>query len=79
MIASWCNGSTRASRSFSLGSNPSGATNFKRIMIKEVLKEMYDAHIQLTEQIVQLVNEHELQNEQDYLDWQDRINELSVL
>ena len=48
-------------------------------MIKEVLKEMYDAHIQLTEQIVQLVNEHELQNEQDYLDWQDRINELSVL
>lgn len=48
-------------------------------MIKEVLKEMYDAHIQLTEQIVKLVNEHELQNEQDYLDWQDRINELSVL
>jgi hypothetical protein len=48
-------------------------------MIKEVLKEMYDAHIQLTEKIVQLVNEHKLQNEQDYLDWQDRINELSVL
>lgn len=74
--------STRASRSFSLGSNPSGSTNIVSMEEKEeFIKYLTESFVQclaMAETLDQLVRENNLQNEQWFIDWQDKLNEISV-
>lgn len=47
-------------------------------MKKELWKELFKAHIDEAEAIDRLVREHNMQDFQEYLDWQDKLNEISV-
>ena len=63
-----------ASEAASLGSNPSAPT----IMNEELWKELFKAHIDAAKAIDRLAREYNMENSQDYLNWQDALNEISV-
>lgn len=63
-----------ASEAASLGSNPSAPT----IMEEKLWKELFKAHIDAAKAIDRLVREYDMENSQEYLDWQDELNEISV-
>ena len=46
--------------------------------MKMIMKELFQNSIVLCEIIYKLVNEKHLNNSQEFLDWQDKLNELSV-
>lgn len=46
--------------------------------MKMIMKELFQNSIELCEIIYKLVNEKHLNNSQEFLDWQDKLNELSV-
>jgi hypothetical protein len=41
-------------------------------------KELFKAHIDEAEAIMRLAKEYNIENEQEFLDWQDALNEISV-
>lgn len=47
-------------------------------MYKDLWKELFKAHIDEAEAIMRLVREYDMENEQEFLDWQDKLNEISV-
>lgn len=47
-------------------------------MIQDLWKELFKAHIDEAEAIMRLVREYDMENEQEFLDWQDQLNEISV-
>jgi hypothetical protein len=47
-------------------------------MIQDLWKELFKAHIDEAEAIMRLVREYDMENEQEFLDWQDKLNEISV-
>ena len=57
-----------------LGSNPSGTT----IMKEELLKELMEANIAEANAIYKLAIDYDLLDSQEFLDWQDKLNEISV-
>lgn len=42
------------------------------------MKDMYNASILLLKSIMQIAEKEELTNTQEFLDWEDEINKLSV-
>lgn len=42
-----------------------------------MMNELYEATIQQIEAVQRLVKHYELENSQDYLDFQDKLNKLS--
>ena len=48
-------------------------------MTQELWKELFKAHIDEAEAIVNLAREHNMLNSQEFLDWQDKLNAISVL
>ena len=46
-------------------------------MYQDLWKELFKAHIDEAEAIDRLVREHDMENSQEYLDWQDKLNEIS--
>ena len=47
--------------------------------VKDYLNEMYEAHIQMAKSIKNIALEYNLINEQEFLNWQDELNEISQL
>lgn len=47
--------------------------------VKDYLNEMYEAHIQMAKSIKNIALEYDLTNEQEFLNWQDELNEISQL
>lgn len=47
-------------------------------MIQDLWKELFKAHIDEAEAIMRLVREYDMENSQEFLDWQDKLNEISV-
>ena len=47
--------------------------------MKNVWNEVFKAHIDEAEAIVNLAREHDMLNSQEFLDWQDKLNAISVL
>jgi hypothetical protein len=47
--------------------------------MKNVWNELFKAHIDEAEAIVNLAREHDMLNSQEFLDWQDKLNAISVL
>ena len=74
--------STEASRSSCLGSNPSGATNLKindmNELLLEVLKVACNESLYAVQEVDKMIRANALENEQWFLDWQDKLNEISV-
>jgi hypothetical protein len=48
------------------------------IMYNDLWKELFKAHIDEAEAIIRLVREHDMEDSQEFLDWQDKLNEISV-
>ena len=48
-------------------------------MTQDLWKELFKAHIDEAEAIMRLVREYDMENEQEFLDWQDELNAISVL
>ena len=46
--------------------------------IRNYVNELYEAHIQMAKAIRNIAIEYDLINEQEFLDWQDKLNEISV-
>lgn len=46
--------------------------------VKDYINEMYEAHIQMANAIKDIALEYDLINEQEYLNWQDELNKISV-
>jgi len=44
----------------------------------ELWKQLFQAHIDEAEAIYRLVQEHDLFDSQEFIDWQDKLNEISV-
>lgn len=44
---------------------------------KMLLKDLMTSHIKEAEAILELVKDYEMQNSQEFLDWQDELNEIS--
>lgn len=42
-----------------------------------IWKELFKAHIDEAEAIYRLAQEYEMLNTQDFLDWQDKLNDIS--
>lgn len=70
--------STGGSNPLSLGSNPSGGTKLKCSMIQNILKGLAIEVVNFAECVVNLVEHHNLQNEQWFLDFLDSLNKTSV-
>ena len=47
--------------------------------VRDYINEMYEAHIQMAKAIKDIAIEYDLTNEQEFLDWQDELNEISQL
>ena len=47
--------------------------------IRNYVNELYEAHIQMAKAIRNIAIEYDLINEQEFLDWQDELNEISQL
>lgn len=47
-------------------------------MTNDLWKELFKAHLDEAKVIDRLVREHNMENSQEYLDWQDKLNEISV-
>lgn len=62
------------SEGVSVGSNPTTPTTMKT----NLLKNLMQAHIDEAKAIVELAKDYNAQNSQEYLDWQDALNEISV-
>lgn len=62
------------SEGVSVGSNPTTPT----IMEEKLWKELFRAHIDAAKAIDRLVREYDMENSQEYLNWQDELNEISV-
>lgn len=63
------------SEGVSVGSNPTTPT----IMTKELWKQLFDAHVDEAKAIYRLAQDYNMLNDQDFLDWQDKLNAISVL
>ena len=75
----WCNGSTGGSNPLSKGSNPLGRT--KRIYMKDkelIINEMLSSSLKMIESIDKLIRYSGLENTQEFIEWQDTINAISV-
>lgn len=48
-------------------------------MKKWLIQEMYDSHIKMGQEIVNLAKEYDLLNTQGFINWQDELNNLSQL
>ena len=44
-----------------------------------LIQEMYDSHIKMGQEIVDLAKEYDLLNTQGFINWQDELNNLSQL
>jgi len=47
-------------------------------MKKELWKQLFNAHVDEAKAIYRLAQDYDMLNEQDFLDWQDALNEISV-
>lgn len=47
-------------------------------MTQNLWKELFKAHIDEAEAIYRLAKEYNMLNEQEFLDWQDTLNKISV-
>lgn len=47
-------------------------------MEEKLWKELFKAHIDAAKAIDKLVREYDMENSQEYLNWQDELNEISV-
>ena len=72
----WCNGSTGGSNPLSVGSNPTGRTNKNNM--EEKIKVVLEKSLELVRTTDKLVRDNKLENSQEFLDWQDELNALSV-
>ena len=57
-----------------MGSIPTTPT----IMDEKLWKELFKAHIDAAKAIDRLVREYDMEDSQEYLNWQDELNEISV-
>lgn len=46
--------------------------------MQDLWKELFKAHIDEAEAIMHLVREYDMEDSQEFLDWQDKLNEISV-
>ena len=46
--------------------------------LKDLLCQLYEANIQETQAIINLAIEYDVLNEQETLNWLDKLNELSI-
>jgi len=46
---------------------------------KELMSELYDNSIELAKDIIDLAKEYDLLNTQEFINWQDELNNLSQL
>lgn len=47
-------------------------------MYQELWHELFKANIDEAEAIFKLAQEHDMENSQEFLDWQDKLNEIST-
>ena len=47
-------------------------------MYNDLWKELFKAHLDEAEAIYRLVREHDMEDSQEFLDWQDKLNEISI-
>lgn len=47
-------------------------------MYQELWNELFKAHIDEAEAIMRLAREHNMEDSQEFLDWQDKLNEIST-
>lgn len=47
-------------------------------MTEELWKELFKAHLDMAETICRLSKEYDILDSQEFLDWQDKLNEISV-
>lgn len=47
--------------------------------VRDYLNEMYEAHIQMAKAIENIALKYDLINEQEFLNWQDELNNISQL
>ena len=47
-------------------------------MYQELWHNLFQAHIDEAEAIFKLAQEHDMEDSQEFLDWQDKLNEISV-
>ena len=48
------------------------------IMYNELWKQLFKAHLDAAEAIYRLAQEYNILDSQEFLDWQDQLNEISV-
>lgn len=48
-------------------------------MMNDLFRQLYEANIQETKAIINLAIEYNMLNEQETLNWLDKLNELSVI
>ena len=68
--------STGGSSPLSVGSNPTGRTN--KNSMEEKIKVVLEKSLELVRTTDKLVRDNKLENSQEFLDWQDELNALSV-
>ena len=68
--------STGGSNPLSVGSNPTGRTN--KNSMEEKIKVVLEKSLELVRTTDKLVRDNKLENSQEFLDWQDELNALSV-
>ena len=68
--------STKVFGTFSIGSNPTGRTN--KNSMEEKIKVVLEKSLELVRTTDKLVRDNKLENSQEFLDWQDELNALSV-
>ena len=69
--------STTLSKRVRLGSSPSAPANFKKNMTA-LIREMLAESILTLEQIDEVMRAKGLENTQEFIDWQDNLNRISV-
>lgn len=47
-------------------------------MYQELWYNLFKAHIDEAEAIMNLVREHDMEDSQEFIDWQDKLNEISI-
>ena len=47
-------------------------------MTNDLWKELFKAHVDAAKAIYRLAQDYNMLNEQEFLDWQDALNEISV-
>lgn len=68
--------STGGSNPLSVGSNPTGGT--KKFVMKEAYKIILEKTLKLVKVADQLIRYNGLENSQEFIDWQDELNAISV-